>query len=397
MNTPSSSTLSSSTLSLPLPELASQFLLKEDVVFLNHGSFGACPRPVFEVYQHWQRELEGDPVDFLGRRAPDLMLESRKELAAYLNAPVEQLVFVPNATYGINVVSRSLQLEPGDEILTTNQEYGAVNNTWRFNFDKRGVRYINYPMPLPLTTPEEFVDRLWQGVTPRTKVITFSHITSPTALIFPAKLICQRARAEGILTVIDGAHAPGQIDIDLAAMEVDYYTGNCHKWLCSPKGSAFLYAAPGRENELEPLVVSHGWSRPHDEQSKFLDNFNWTGTMDPSAYISVGAAVRFQRENNWPAVRAACHALASQTRDRINEITGLAPVSPDSTTWFSQMFVARLPAATREKLHDVLWPEFKIEVPLPLWNDEPLIRISVQAYNTPEDMERLLGAIEKYL
>jgi isopenicillin-N epimerase len=384
-------------LTLPLPELASQFLIKEDVVFLNHGSFGACPRPVFEEYQRWQRELEGDPVDFLGRRVHALMLESKKELAAYLNAPVEQMVFVPNATYGINVVARSLDLQPGDEILTTNQEYGAVNNTWHFNFDQRGVKYINHPMPLPFTTPEAFVERFWEGVTPRTKVITFSHITSPTALIFPAELICKRAKEAGILTVIDGAHAPGQIDIDLTTMGVDYYTGNAHKWLCSPKGAAFLYAAPGREDELEPLVVSHGWSRPHDENSKFLDNFNWTGTMDPSAYISVGAAVRFQRENNWPAVRAACHALASQTRDRINEITGLEPVCPDSTEWYSQMFTARLPKATREKLQEVLWPEFKIEVPLPLWDDEPLIRISVQAYNTPEDMERLLGAIEKYL
>lgn len=170
-----------------------------------------------------------------------------------------------------------------------------------------------------------------------------------------------------------------------------------HKWLCSPKGAAFLYAAPGHDELLEPLVVSHGWSRPHDDNSKFLDNFNWTGTMDPSAYISVGAAVRFQREHNWQAVRAACHQLASQTRDRINELTGLEPVCPDSTDWFSQMFVARLPKATWEKLGESLWPEFKIEVPLPLWNDEPLIRISVQAYNTPEDMERLLGAIEKYL
>ena len=384
-------------LTLPLPELASQFLLKDDIVFLNHGSFGACPRPVFETYQTWQRELESDPVDFIGRRTQDLMLESRKELATYLNAPVEQLVFVPNATYGINVVARSLNLVEGDEILTTNHEYGAVNNTWHFNFDKRGVKYINHPMPLPFTTAEAFVDKLWEGVTPRTKVITFSHITSPTALIFPAELICQRARAEGILTVIDGAHAPGQIDIDLTQMGVDYYTGNCHKWLCSPKGAAFLYAAPGRDEVLEPLVVSHGWSRPHDEQSKYLDNFNWTGTMDPSAYISVGAAIRFQRENNWSAVRAACHQLASQTRDRINEMTGLASVCPDSTEWFSQMFVARLPKATAEKLREVLWPEFKIEIPLPEWNGDSLVRVSVQAYNSPEDMERLLGAIEKYL
>lgn len=384
-------------LTLPLPELASQFQIKEDVVFLNHGSFGACPRPVFEEYQHWQRELEGDPVDFIGRRAQDLMLESKKELAAYLNAPVEQMVFVTNATTGINIVARSLDLQPGDEILTTDHEYGAVNNTWRFNFEKKGVKYINHPMQLPFTTPEAFVERFWEGVTPRTKVITLSHITSPTALIFPLQEICRRAKEAGILTVIDGAHAPGQIDIDLTAMGVDYYTGNAHKWLTAPKGSAFLYAAPGREDELEPLVVSHGWASPHDKQSKFLDNFNWTGTMDPSAYISVGAAVRFQRENNWPAVRAACHALAVQTRDRINEMTGLESVCPDSTTWFSQMFIARLPNATAEKLREVLWPEFKIEVPLPQWNDEAFIRVSVQAYNTPEDMERLLGAIEKYL
>lgn len=389
--------LSSPSLTLPLPELASQFMIKEGIAFLNHGSFGACPRPVFETYQSWQRELESDPVDFLGRRADGLLRESRSELANYLGTTEAQLVFVPNATHGINIVARSLQLQAGDEILTTNHEYGAVNNAWHFNFDKRGVKYINHPMPLPFTTPEAFVDRLWEGVTPRTKVITFSHITSPTALIFPAELICKRAKEAGILTVIDGAHAPGQIDLDLTAMGVDYYTGNCHKWLCSPKGSAFLYAAPGREDELEPLSVSHGWSRAHEEKSKFHDNFDWTGTMDPSAYISVGAAVRFLNDNNWSAVRAACHLLASQTRERINEMTGLDPVCPDSTTWFSQMFVARLPAATREKLHDVLWPEFKIEIPLPHWEDDSLVRVSVQAYNTPEHMERLLGAIEKYL
>lgn len=385
------------TLSLPLPELKSQFLLDDDVVFLNHGSFGACPRPVFETYQYWQRELERDPVNFIGRRAQDLLLESRTELAGYLGTTAEQLVFVPNATHGINIVARSLQLEPGDEILTTNHEYGAVNNTWHFNFDKRGVKYVNHPIPFPVTTPEEFVDRLWEGVTPRTKVITFSHITSPTALIFPAELICKRACAEGITTVIDGAHAPGQIEIDLTAMGVDYYTGNCHKWLCAPKGSAFLYAALGREDELEPLSVSHGWSRPHDDKSQYHDYFDWTGTMDPSAYISVGAAVRFLKENDWNTVRAACHQLASQTRDRINEMTGLTSVCPDSTEWFSQMFVARLPKATAEKLREVLWPEFKIEIPLPEWNGDSLVRVSVQAYNTPEDMERLLGAIEKYL
>jgi isopenicillin-N epimerase len=383
-------------LALPLPELAAHFLLHDDIVFLNHGSFGACPRPVFETYQAWQRELERDPVDFIARRTHDLMAASRTDLAAYLGTTADQLVFVPNATYGINVVARSLQLEPGDEILTTNHEYGAVNNTWHFNFDGRGVKYVNHPIELPVTTPEAFVDRLWEGVTPRTKVITFSHITSPTALIFPAELICQRARAEGILTVIDGAHAPGQIDLHLDAMGADYYTGNCHKWLTAPKGSAFLYAAQGHEDTLEPLVVSHGWTNPRTG-SKFQDNFTWTGTMDPSAYISVGEAVRFHTEHNWPAVRAACHALASQTRDRINELTGLEPVCPDSTTWYAQMFTARLPQNRWETIRDHLWTEFRIEVPVFTWHDEALIRVSVQAYNTPQDMERLLGAIEKYL
>ncbi len=377
---------------LPLPDLASQFLLDDDIVFLNHGSFGACPEPVFSEYQRWQRELERDPVDFIGRRTHDLMTSSRDILASYIGTTHDKLVFVPNATFGINVVARSLNLKPGDEILTTNHEYGAVNNTWNFNCGRTGAKYVNWPMPLPMTTPEEFVDRLWEGVTPRTRVITFSHITSPTALIFPAELICHRAKAEGIITVIDGAHAPGQIDLDLEAMGVDYYTGNCHKWLCSPKGAAFLYAAAGRDNVLEPLVVSHGWTNPRTG-SRFLDNFTWTGTMDPAAYLTVGTAVRFQQENDWASVRAACHKLASETRARLNELTGLDPVCPDSTTWFSQMFTARLPQGIPDKLRDTLWTDHRIEIPVFAWQDQPLVRVSVQAYNTPAHMDRLVAAI----
>lgn len=384
------------TLTLPLPHLKQQFLLDDDVVFLNHGSFGACPEPVFSAYQHWQRELERDPVHFIGRRTQDLLTESRSELADYIGAKPEQLVFVPNATYGVNVVARSLDLQPGDEILATDHEYGAINNTWRFHCQRTGAEYINWPIPLPVTTPQEFVDRLWEGVTPRTKIISISHITSPTALIFPVQLICRRARAEGITTVIDGAHALGQIDLDLEAMGADYYTGNGHKWLCSPKGSAFLYAAEGREELLEPLVVSHGWARPR-HGSRFLDNFTWTGTIDPAAYISVGAAVRFQRENDWPAVRAACHALARQTRDRINAMTGLDSVCPDSTEWYSQMCTVRIPDHSWESLRDSLWPDYRIEIPAPNWNDQPMVRISIQAYNTPEDLDRLVEAIAAHM
>ena len=384
------------TLELPLPDLARHFLLNEEIVFLNHGSYGACPRPVFETYQSWQRELERDPVDFIGRRTQDLMAASRAELAAFLHTTSDKLVFVPNATYGVNVVARSLKLEPGDEILTTDHEYGAVNNTWRFNCERTGAVYINHPIPLPVTTPEEFVERLWQAVTPRTKVITLSHITSPTALIFPVELVCHRAREAGIITVIDGAHAPGQIDLDLDAMGVDYYTGNCHKWLCAPKGSAFLYAAAGRDPVLEPLIVSHGWSNT-TLGTRFQNNFTWTGTMDPAAYISVGEAVRFQREHNWASVRAACHALACETRARLNDLTGLDPICPDSTTWFAQMFVARLPVEARPRIAERLWPEYRIEVPVFPWQNEAFIRISVQAYNTPAHMDYLLNALDKII
>ncbi|MCC6166301.1 MAG: aminotransferase class V-fold PLP-dependent enzyme [Caldilineaceae bacterium] len=380
----------------PLAGLAGQFLLDPEITFLNHGSFGACPKPVFETYQEWQRKLERDPVDFIGRHVPDLLAEARAATGAFVGAPADKLVFVPNATYGINVVARSLKLQPGDEILTTDHEYGAVNNTWRFNWEARGVRYINRPIPLPLTSPEEFVERLWQGVTPRTRVITLSHITSPTALIFPVELVCRRARQEGILTVIDGAHAPGQIDLNLEAMGVDYYTGNAHKWLCAPKGSAILYAADGHDTLLEPLVVSHGWSSGRSG-SRFLDYFSWTGTMDPSAYLSVPAAIHFMQEHNWPAVRAACHQLASETRARINSLTGLDAVAPDSTAWYSQMFTARLPLAAVEGMRDRLWTDFGIEVPVFAWNDQGLIRVSVQAYNTPAHMDHLLDALKTLL
>jgi isopenicillin-N epimerase len=212
------------------------FLLRSDIVFLNHGSFGACPRPVFETYQAWQLELERQPVEFLGRRFDALLRAARKELGAYLHADPEDLAYVPNATTGLNIVARSLSLQPGDEVLSTGHEYGALDRTWRFIRHKQGARYLSHAPPMPLESREQVVEAVWAGVSERTRVLFLSHITSPTALIFPVEELVHRARTAGLLTVVDGAHTPGQIPIDLAALGADFYVGNCHKWLCAPKG-----------------------------------------------------------------------------------------------------------------------------------------------------------------
>jgi isopenicillin-N epimerase len=370
--------------------LAEQFLLDPDISFLNHGSFGACPRPVFETYQRWQRELEANPVIFIGRKVPELLKEARTQLAQYIGTEADNLVFVPNATHGENIVARSLNLQPGDEVLTTNHEYGAVNNAWQFNCAKWGARYINHPIPVPLTTPEAFVDALWEGVTERTRVISLSHITSPTALIFPIELVCQRAREAGIITVVDGAHALGQIDLNLDKMGVDFYTGNGHKWLSSPKGSAFLYARPERQQMLEPLVVSHGWTRRNSDSTQFLDYFTWIGTDEPAAYLSVPAAIEFQKQNNWPAVREACHRLALEAQLRILELSDLSPLSPDSM--WSQMCATPLPGKASD--YKDFWEKYKIVVPIFEWNGRTLIRLSIQAYNTPQHIDKLLEALQ---
>ncbi|MEW6240549.1 MAG: aminotransferase class V-fold PLP-dependent enzyme, partial [Chloroflexota bacterium] len=222
--------------------LRRRFQLDPSVTYLNHGSFGATPRPVFRAYQRWQRELERQPVEFLGRRHNDLMRSARTSLAAYLSTQAENVVFTQNVTIALNIAARSLGLGRGDEVLGTNHEYGALDRTWRFLAKERGFAYINQSIPVPLANEGQFVETFWQGVTPRTRVIFLSHITSPTATIFPIREIIERARGAGILTVIDGAHAPGQIPLALDSLGADFYGGNLHTWLCAPKGAGFLYA-----------------------------------------------------------------------------------------------------------------------------------------------------------
>ncbi len=367
------------------------------MVFLNHGSYGACPRPVFETYQQWQRDLEAQPVEFLSRRAPALLRTARAQLAEYLHTEADNLVFVTNATTGLNMIARALKLGPGDEILGTDHEYGAIDRTWRFLCGKTGATYHNQPIPLPVTTTEDFVERFWQGVTPNTRVISISHITSPTALIFPVKEICRRASHAGILTIVDGAHAPGQIPLDLPDLGADFYTGNCHKWLGAPKGAGFLYARPEVQSLVEPLVVSWGWQAATPGPTTFVDWLEWQGTRDLAAWLSVPAAIEFQVAHNWEIVRQDCHRLLQQTRFRVAELTGLPLICPDEVGWYAQMAALPLPECDPYLWQQTLWERYQIEVPLFRWNGQPILRVSVQAYNTPADLDCLLSALRDML
>jgi isopenicillin-N epimerase len=354
------------------------FLLDPKIHFLNHGSFGACPRPVFETYQNWQRELENQPVEFLGRRATALLKEARQALADFLNCPDENLVFFPNPTTSVNMVVRSLQLQPGDEILASNHEYGAMDRTWRFIASKTEANYVNHSIPLPVSNHSDFIERFWEGVTPRTRVIFLSHITSQTALIFPVAEICSRARQEGILTIIDGAHAPGQVPLDLSSLGADLYTGACHKWLCAPKGAAFLYAADHVQPWLEPLVVSWGYQAEQPGESQFIDYHEWQGT-------------------NWPEVRHRCRELLASWREPLLEVTGLPAFAPDSPEWWRQMGAFQLPEVDTDGLKARLYEEFSVEVPIYRWEGKPFLRVSVQAYNTEEDLAALVKALRSLL
>jgi isopenicillin-N epimerase len=376
----------------------SQFLLDPNIIFLNHGSFGATPRSVFEAYQNYQLELEREPVLFLGRRANGLLATARAVLAGYLGTQADNLVYLTNATTGINVVARSLPLGPGDEVLTTDHEYGAIDRTWRFLAQKQGFHYINQAIPVPVSTPEEWLDIFWQGVSPRTKVISISHITSPTALIFPIQTLCKRARHAGILTIIDGAHVPGQIDLNLEALDADFYTGNLHKWLCAPKGAAFLYARPDVQHLVEPLVVSWGYESATPGPSTFIDYNQWTGTRDIAPFLAVPEAIKFLQNNHWPEVRAYCHALAADVQQQICKISELPALSAPSPVWFSQMVAAPLPIQTDlSALSSFLWDEKKIEVPMIDWNGHKMVRISVQGYNTQTDLDVLCCSLKEYI
>lgn len=375
----------------------SDFLLDPEIVFLNHGSFGATPREVFENYQFWQQKLERQPVRFIVDELMEHLDETRQVLGNYLKTKAKNLVLVPNATFGVNIIARSLKLNVGDEILMTDHEYGACYNTWLLKSQHAGTKIVEAQIPLG---SGEMLEALWKGITPNTRVIFVSHITSPSAQRFPVKEICARAKDADILTVIDGAHAPGQIPVDLNEIKADFYVGNCHKWMLSAKGAGFLYAAEEKQNLLEPLVVSWGWGEnsPYTSGSEFIDQLEWWGTKDPAAYLSVKAAIEFLDKQDWGRVQADANKLLTKTLQKLGEITGI-PSPYRSAADYAQMAIAPLPIKSNqtETLQKTLYEQYRIELPIIAWKEQAFARISVQAYNTEEELDTFVEAMRTIL
>lgn len=382
------------------------FQIRPDIHFLNHGSYGATPRTVLRAANRWRARMERQPVAFLGRELPALLAKARAALATYLGAQAGDVAFVTNATVGVNIAAQSLadRLGPGDEVLGTNHEYGACSNAWEFVCGPRGARYVRQPLPLPDELPtggdaeQALADAYLAGVNERTRVLFLSHITSPTALRLPVERIVAFARARGIFTVIDGAHAPGQIDLNLDELGADFYTGNCHKWLCAPKGAAFLHVRAEQQSRVKPVVVSWGWApeRQHFAESDFQDALLWSGTSDFSASLAIPAAIEFQRRHNWPAVRARCAQTLTEWLPRLAAAVGLEPVYDTGTESLRppQLAVTPLPATVNPmEIKRRLYDEYHIEIPGIQWRGRHFVRVSVQGYSTEADLAALEAAL----
>lgn len=388
--------------------LKENWLLDPAITYLNHGSFGATPKRVLAKQDEFRRRMETEPVRFLVRELEPLLDDVRRELGTLIGAAPDDLAFVPNATTGVNAILRSLTLKPGDELLVTTHEYNACRNALDFTAAHTGASVKVVDVPFPVASPDEIVEAIAGATTAATRLLLVDHITSQTALILPVAHIVEEMNSRGIDTLIDGAHAAGQVPLDIRAIGCAYYTGNLHKWVCAPKGAAFLFVRADKREAIRPMTISHGANSTRTDRSRFHLEFDWPGTYDPTPFLGAGEALRFMPtlvEGGWAEIRRRNHALVLRARDLLCEMLRAERPAPDAM--LGAMASIPLPDGEPALLsplqidpwQNALFDPFRIEVPVMQWPSPPkrLLRISAQLYNTPEDYEKLAAALRQLL
>ena len=386
------------------------WLLDRDIIFLNHGSFGACPRRVLEVQNEWRERMERQPLQFLARELEPQLDAARAALAHFVGANSEDLVFVPNATQGVNTVLRSLAFQSGDELLVTDQEYNACRNALEFVAERSGARVVVVNLPFPVSDAEEIVAPILAGVTPRTRLALVDHVTSQTGMVLPIARVVAELNRRGVDTLVDGAHAPGMVPLNLTQLDAAYYSGNCHKWLCAPKGAALLHVRRDRQPLIRPLTISHGANSARTDRSRFLLEFGWQGTFDHAAFLSVPEAIRFLGSllpGGCPAVMVANRSLALAARKIL--CASLQIPEPCPAEFIGSLAAVPLPEAAPDAwprlpineypLQDALRESHRIEVPIVSWPAPPkrVVRISAQLYNSLPQYEFLARMLVREL
>ena len=378
-----------------MQNLEQYFLLKKDITFLNFGSFGACVKPVFEQYQKFQLELEQEPVEFITVSGLKYLAASREALGNYIHCDKGDLVYVTNPSYAVNAIAKSFDLKKDDEVLTTDLEYGACDKTWEYYCEKAGAVYVKQHIPLPIQSKEAFIIAFFKGFSSKTKLIFISHITSSTGLRLPVEEICAIAKEKGVLTFVDGAHAPGQIPLDIKNSSFDFYTGACHKWMLTAKGSSFLYVKKELQKNVDPLIVSWGYKALFPSSSQFLDYHQTNGTRDYTGFLTIPAAIDFMREHDWENVAAECRALVRENAQPFCELLGAVPIAPMTDDFMLQLYSAEIKTTEPEKLHDHLRDAYNIQIPVMRHRDKVYLRYSVNAFNNQNDLDKLFDAVKQ--
>jgi isopenicillin-N epimerase len=376
------------------------WMLDPEVIFLNHGSFGACPIAVLEYQQSLRHQLERQPLLFLGRELESRLDEARSALATFLQADPASLVFVPNATTGVNAVLRSRPFNPGDAVLTTNQEYNACRNALDFVAAQYGLEIVVATIPYPIADPQQAIDAILQAITPNTKLALLDHVISQTGLVLPIAAIIAALTDRGIETLIDGAHAPGMLPLDLPNLGATYYTGNCHKWMCSPKGAAFLYVASDKLATIHPTTISHGRNDLRTSRSRFHLEFDWAGTGDPTAYLSVPKAIEFMGSllpGGWPELMQHNRTQAIAARNHLSTTLDIPCPCPESMV--GSLATLPLSDGSYLELQTHLWEAHRIEVPIVPFptSQQRILRISSQIYNSVQEYQDLAKALKTLL